>query len=100
MPSREFMKFEHFPGIPSGLMPAPVSKRQRHGDEKVVRLRMLMSIPSISEAVARKLLHEFQTIPKLQKALAEPKTFPKIRLNDRACIGAARLKTLRKHLCD
>ena len=82
------------PGIPSGLQPK--SKRQR--DEETVWIRQLMCIPSISERIARRLLDHFGNLRELQDALQDLRNFPKIRLNDRACIGKARLKILARYL--
>ena len=82
------------PAIPSGLQPK--SKRQR--DEETVWIRQLMCIPSISANIARLLLDQFGSLRAIQDALADLKRFPKIRLNDRTCIGKARLKILARYL--
>ena len=82
------------PGIPSGLQPK--SKRQR--DEETVWIRQLMCIPSISERIARLLLEHFGNLRELQDALADLNSFPKIRLDDRTCIGKTRLKMLARYL--
>ena len=81
---------------------APVivrSKRQRYGETEQVCLRQLMCIPSVSENVARVLLEQFGTLPKLCQALEDPNTFPKrIRLDERSCLGQARIQLLTKYL--
>ena len=82
------------PGIPSGLQPK--SKRKR--DSETVWIRQLMCIPSISERIARLLLEHFGNLRALQEALEDLKSFPKIRLDDRTCIGKARLKMLARYL--
>ena len=61
-------------------------------------MRMLMCVPSVSEMVAKALLKQFGTLANLQSALVDLSTFPRIQLNDRTCIGAKRLKTLRAYL--
>ena len=71
------------PGIPSGLQPK--SKRQR--DEETVWVRQLMCIPSISERIARLLLEHFNNLRGLQDALEDLKSFPKIKLDERSCVG-------------
>ena len=82
------------PGIPSGIQPK--SKRERN--EETVWIRQLMCIPSISERIARLLLEHFGNLRELQDALEDLNRFPKIRLNDRTCIGKARLKMLARYL--
>ena len=82
------------PGIPSGLQPK--SKRERN--EETVWIRQLMCIPSISERIARLLLEHFGNLRELQESLEDLKTFPKIRLDDRTCIGKTRFKMLARYL--
>ena len=82
------------PGIPSGLQRK--SKRQR--DEEAVWVPQLMCIPSISERIARLRLDHFGILRELQDALEDLNSFPKIRLDDRTCIGKARLKMLARYL--
>ena len=82
------------PGIPSGIQPK--SKRERN--EETVWIRQLMCIPSISERIARLLLQHFGNLRELQEALEDLKSFPKIRLDDRTCIGKTRLKMLARYL--
>jgi len=87
------------PGIPNGVqMPAPMTKRKRDADKNLVYLRQLMCIPSVSEGVAKKLQEHFDSLPALQEALADIDTFPSIRLNEKSCIGKARLQKLRLYL--
>ena len=89
------------PGLPTGVqMPAPMTKRKRDADKNLVYLRQLMCIPSVSEGVAKKLQEHFASLPALQEALADLNTFPLIRLNEKTCIGKARLQKLREHLCE
>ena len=82
------------PGVPSGIQPK--SKRAR--DENTVWIRQLMCIPSVSERIARLLLCHFGNLRKLQDALGDLKSFPKIRLDDRTCIGKTRLNMLARYL--
>ena len=82
------------PGIPSGLQPK--SKRER--DSETVWKRQLMCIPSISERIARLLLEHFGNLRGLQDALEDLKSFPKIKLDERSCIGKARLRILARYL--
>ena len=77
------------PGIPSGIQPK--SKRERR--EETVWIRQLMCIPSISERITRLLLEHFGNLRELQNALEDLNSFPKIRLDDRTCIGKTRIKT-------
>ena len=81
-------------GAPSGIKPK--SKRVR--DSETVWIRQLMCIPSISERIARLLLEHFGNLRALQYALEDLKSFPKIRLDDRTCIGKARLRILARYL--
>lgn len=86
------------PGVPSGLAPArPLTKRKRDADKKLVFLRQLQIIPSVSENVAVKLAEHFGTLPALQKALAQKK-FPKIPLDNRRTLGKDRVKKLAAYL--
>ena len=82
------------PGVPSGLQPK--SKRERN--EETVWIRQLMCIPSISERIARLLLEHFGNLRELQDALEDLNSFPKIRLDERTCIGKTRLKMLARYL--
>ena len=89
------------PGVPSGAAPpAPFTKRKRDADKETVYVRQLMCVPTISEHVARKLMQQFENLPALQRALADIESFPRVRLNEKTCLGEARLQTLRTHLCD
>ena len=89
------------PGIPNGVqMPAPMTKRKRDADKNLVYLRQLMCIPSVSEGVAKKLQAHFDSLPALQEALVDIDAFPSIRLNEKSCIGKARLLKLREYLCE
>ena len=81
-------------GVPSGI--CPPSKRQR--DSETVWMRQLVCIPSISERIARTLLEHFGTLRALQEALADVKTFPRIRLDARTCIGKSRIQMLARYL--
>ena len=88
------------PGIPSGLAPPiiPTSKRKRDGDTMTVWTRQLMCIPSISEKTAKALLAHFGNLPALLAALSDPQTFPRVRLDDRTCLGKKRVSSLAKYL--
>jgi len=81
-------------GVPSGIHPP--SKRQR--DSETVWMRQLVCIPSISERIARTLLEHFGTLRALQEALADVKTFPRIRLDARTCMGKSRIQMLARYL--
>ena len=87
-------KIDAPPGVPSGSH--QTSKRKR--DSETVWIRQLMCIPSISERIARLLLEHFGSLRELQEALQDLRSFPKVRLNDRTCIGKARLKILARYL--
>ncbi len=89
----------HFePGIPSGMAPPkPLTKRKRDADKKTIFVRQLMIVPSISENIAQKLYEHFESLPRLQQALTEKK-FPKVRLDDRQCLGRGRVKKLATYL--
>lgn len=88
----------HSPGIPSGMAPpAPLTKRKKDADKKTIFVRQMMIVPSVSENIATKLYDHFGNIPALQKALSAKK-FPKIRLDDRQCIGKGRVKKLATYL--
>ena len=81
---------------PSGIQ--LTSKRKRDADVETCWLRQLMCIPSISERIARALLTEFGSLPKLQKALADLETFPLIKLDERTSIGKVRRQKLAYYL--
>jgi len=87
-----------FPGLPCSLTP-PVSKRKRDADRETCWVRQLMCIPSISERIARKLLEEFVTLPIFQRALADG-NLKKVRIDDRTCLGKARIEKLTYYLVD
>lgn len=90
-------KMEHCStGAPNGLRLTP--KRKRVADSETCWMRMLVCIPGVSEQVAKALLKQFGTLANLQSALIDISTFPRAKFNDRACIGAKRLKTLRAYL--
>ena len=97
-------KGEYEPGMPpSALTPPSVSsasKRERDCDRKVCWTRMLMCVPSVSERIAKKLLDEYGSLPAIQTALQNPKTFKRIRLDDRSCLGKERIKKMALHLTD
>ena len=84
-------------GAVSMAPPAPLTKRKKDADKKTIFVRQMMLLPSISEKIAVKLYDHFGNLPSLQKALTE-KTFPKIRLDDRQCIGKGRVKKLAAYL--
>ena len=89
------------PGIPTGLAPpAPLTKRKRDADKKIIYLRQLMCIPGVSEAVANRLVEHFETLPALQHALKDLGNFPNIQVTAKSSLGRARLSTIRDQLCD
>ena len=57
-----------------------------------------MHPPSISERIARLLLKHFVNLRALQEALEDIDSFPKIKLDERSCIGKTRLKILARYL--
>ena len=61
---------------------------------------MPMCVPTISEAVTRKLLAHFGTIAALQRALASEEPLPKVRLDGWFRSGKARIARLREVLVD
>ncbi len=77
-----------------------LGKRKRDADKNLVYLRQLMCIPSVSEGVAKKLQEHFGSLHALQEALADIDTFPSIHMNEKSCIGKARLHKLREYLCE
>ena len=92
-------KLEHAPSYAApthGLAP-PLSKRKRNEDDNVVFLRVLMCVPSISEAVARKLAEHFDNLTQLQESLRSSK-FPTIQLSEKTALGKARIAKLAKYL--
>ncbi len=90
------------PCLPSSLTPPSgfVSKRKRDADRETCWARQLMCIPSISERIARKLLEEFGTLTGIQRALADGIIKKKVRIDDRTCLGKARIKKLTHYLVD
>ena len=76
------------------------SKRKRDSYIETVWIRQFMCIPTISERISRKLLGEFGSLPKLQKALADPDTFPLIKLDERTSVGQVRRQKLAYYLVD
>ena len=82
------------PCVPSGIQPK--SKRLR--DSETVWVRQLMCIPTISERIARLLLDHFGNLRAIQDALMDLKSFPRIRLDSRTCIGQVRLRILARYL--
>ena len=87
-------------GIPTGLAPpiVPTSKRKRDADARTVLIRQLMCLPSISEHCARALTDHFGNLPALLEALNDPRTFPRVRLSDRANLGKRRVEILTEYL--
>ena len=95
-------KGEYEPGMPPSALtpPSAVSTRERDCDRRVCWTRMLMCVPTVSERIAKKLLEEYGSLPAIQKALQTPKTFKRIRLDDRSCLGKERIKKLVLYLTD
>ena len=93
------VKGEAEPGIPPETIASPaVSKRAREGVQRTCWVRQLMCVPSISERIALKLIEEFGSLSAIQYALRDAKTFKRIRLDDRSCLGEARVKKLAFYL--
>ena len=88
------------PVVSGGGLQPPPTKKQRCADN--VFLLQLMCVPSISEKIAEKLVEHFVDLETLQASLRESrsggKSFPQIRLSEKACLGKARVSILRKHL--
>ena len=76
--------------------PKLIGKREK--DVACVDVRQLMCVPSISFKIAKKLLNHFGSLSKLRAALGNESSFPVVRLDDRSCLGRARLKHLRRHI--
>ena len=94
-------KGESEPRMPPSTLTAPgVSKRERCNDRVTCWVRMLMCCPTVSQRIAEKLLEEYGSLPAIQIALQTPKTFKRIRLDDRCCIGKERIKKLALYLTD
>ena len=86
------------PALPPSLRPPLTSKRKRDAEQGTCWVRMLTCIPSVSERVASKLIEHFRTLPKLAEALLDEKSFPKVRLDERSCVGQARIRHLANYL--
>ena len=75
-----------------------------HGALRADALKLATGQPShefvarCMERIARLLLEHFGNLRELQDALADLNSFPKIRLDDRTCIGKTRLKMLARYL--
>ena len=84
------------PSADGGVRPPKlIGKRQK--DSACVDVRQLMCVPSISYKIAKTLLDQFGSLSNLRKALlSEP--FPAVRLDERHCLGKARIKHLRRHV--
>lgn len=75
-----------------------LSKRKRKEDN--VFLLMLMSIPSVSERIATKLVTQWPTLKELQEQLRiNSKQLRTIQVTAKRKIGPAVIKSLEKHLC-
>ena len=84
--------------VASGLRPPPQSKRQRASGADSVLARQLMCIPSVSERIAESLVAHFGHMEALQKALRETRTFPRVEIGTKRCLGKARIAKLAKYL--
>ena len=94
-----FAKGGSVPGTSPGTITSPaVSKRARDGELRTCWVRQLMCVPSISERIAVRLLDEYGSMPAIQHALRDSKLFKRIRLDDRTCLGEARIKKLAFYL--
>ena len=78
----------------------PLTKRKRDQDKRMVYVRMLQCVPTISERVACRIEEHFKSLPALQHALQDLNTFPEIRLDKRQRLGKTRLELLREYFCD
>ena len=85
------------PGVPLALAPPIVSLGKRKRDAEVVTVwkRQLMCIPSVSERIATSLLEHF----KMVSLKDGPKEFPRVRLDERSCLGQKRIELLVKYFC-
>ena len=91
-------KCEHPIGVPSGIHTTMTKKRKRDSDPRLVFMRQLICIPTISENVAKKLHEKFGNLTQLQEALRDKINFPKIVLDDKRALGKKRIETLCKYL--
>ena len=57
-----------------------------------------MCIPSVSERIAESLVAHFGHMEALQKALRETRTFPRVEIGTKRCLGKARIAKLAKYL--
>jgi len=88
------------PPLRNALTPpiVPLGKRKRDAEATTVWKRQLMCIPSVSERIATALLQQFRTLPALTAALNDDtKAFPRVRINDRSCLGKKRVELLVKY---
>ena len=85
---------------PSTLTVPGVPKRERDNERMTCWVRQLMCVPTASERIAKKLLDEYGSLPSIQGALQTPKSFKRIRLDDRFCLGEERIKKLALYLTD
>ena len=85
------------PSSDGGVRP-PKLTGKREKDAACVDVRQLMCVPSISFKIAKKLLDHFGSLSKLRTALGSESSFPAVRLDERHCLGKARLKHLRRHI--
>ena len=94
-------KGESEPGMPPSTLTVPgVPKRERDNERMTCWGRMLMCCPTISQRIATKLLEEYGSLPSIQEALQTPRSFKRVRLDDRSCLGKARIKKLALYLTD
>ena len=92
----EIPKGKWTPSADGGVRPPKlIGKRQK--DKACVDVRQLMCVPSISYKVAKKLLNHFGSLSNLREALGS-ESFPAVRLDERHCLGKARLQHLRRHI--
>lgn len=79
-------------------MKSLLSKRKRK--EENVFLLMLMSIPSVSERIATKLVAQWPTLTELQEQLrTNPKQLRTIQVTTKRKIGTVVIQSLVKHIC-
>ena len=83
--------------VASGLRP-PQSKRQKTSEADSVFVRQLMCVPTVSERIATALSKHFGDLERLQEALRDARTFPKVQIGEKRFLGKARISKLARHL--
>ena len=70
------------------------SKRQKYADPESIWIRMLSCIPTFSERISRAIITHFGTLRELQRALADPRLFPRVVIGKRTTLAKARVSRL------